>query len=179
VSIAIISSDKVVFALAIGIPVVVAALMILWSRPRRWQALWALVSVAVIAGTAVVAVAAFRGETPGSTTAAIASSAPCSPKGTKLNLTAAGIAFDPTCLAAPADTAFTVTFENKDVGTPHNVHIFSADPAQDPNAQSLFMGDLVTGIDTATYQVFALPAGTYYFHCDVHPSQMFGTFVSG
>jgi plastocyanin len=206
VSIAIISSDKVVFALAIGIPVVVAALMILWSRPRRWQALWALVSVAVIAGTAVVAVAAFRGETPGSTTAAIAPTpqstappvsvppstapastpppttsnpAPCSPKGTKLHLTAAGIAFDPTCLAAPADTAFTVTFENKDVGTPHNVHIFSADPAQDPNAQSLFTGDLVTGIDTATYQVSALPAGTYYFHCDVHPSQMFGTFVSG
>jgi plastocyanin len=206
VSIAIISSDKVVFALAFGIPVVIGALMVLWSRPRKVQALWALISVAVIAGTAIVAVAAFRGGTPGSTPAAIATSPPttapsvtvppstapsstpppttskpavCSPKGTKLNLTAAGVAFDTDCLAAPAGKAFTIAFENKDIGIPHNVQIFSADPAQDPNAQSLFTGDLVTGPDTATYKVSALPPGTYFFHCDVHPAQMFGTFVSG
>ena len=210
-SIAIISSDKVVFALAFGIPVVVFALMVLWSRPRKGQALWALISLAAIAGTAIVAGAAFRAGTPQSTPAAILTSAPsttpsitvppstappstvppstasptpstpaeCSPKGTKLHLTAAGIAFDPTCLAAPGGTAFTIAFQNKDVGIPHNVHIFSADPAQDPNAQSLFAGDLVTGPATATYKVSALPPGTYFFHCDVHPTQMFGTFVSG
>jgi plastocyanin len=207
VSIAIISSDKVVFALAFGIPVVIGALMVLWSRPRKVQALWALISVAVIAGTAIVAVAAFRGGTPSSTPAAIATSSPsavpsvtvapstappstppptpsttaveCSPKGTKLQLTASGVTFDTNCLAAPAGKAFTVVFQNKDIGIPHDVHIFSADPAQDPNAQSLFVGDLVTGPDTATYQVSALPSGTYFFHCDVHPTQMFGTFVSG
>jgi plastocyanin len=203
VSIAIISSDKVVFALAFGIPVVVGALMVLWSRPRKVQALWALISVAVIAGTAIVAVAAFRGGTPSSTPTAIATSSPstvpsvtvapstappstpstpaaeCSPKGTKLHLTAAGLVFDPTCLAAPAGTAFTISFENKDIGIPHNFHIFSADPAQDSNAQSLFTGDLVTGPDTATYKVSALPPGTYFFHCDVHPTLMFGTLVSG
>jgi plastocyanin len=205
VSIAIISSDKVVLALAFGIPLLTVALMVLWSRPRWWQALWALVSLAAIAGATIVAAAAFRGESPGPTPAAIATSAPssapsttvppstvppstpppssstpaeCSPNGTELQLTAAGIAFDPTCLAAPAGTAFTIAFDNKDAGTPHNVHIFSADPAQDPNAQTLFAGDLVTGPDTATYQVSALPPGTYYFHCDVHPTQMFGTFVS-
>jgi plastocyanin len=197
-SIAIISSDKVVLALAFGIPVVIAALMVLWSRPRRWQALWALVSLVVIAATAIVAGAAFRGETPGSAPAAIPastpsagpsvptmpspaapSSAPCQPSGTDLQLTAAGIAFDTDCLAAPAGKAFTITFDNQDAGTPHNVHIYSADPTQDPNAESLFAGDLVTGPDTATYQVSALPTGTYFFHCDVHPAQMTGAFVSG
>jgi plastocyanin len=204
-SMAIISSDKVVVALAFGIPIVVGALIVLWSRPRRWQALWALLSLAAVVGAGVAAWAAFRGEAPGSTPAAIVApapsptapatsatvspstvspsastpAAPCKPSGTELHLTAAGIAFDTDCLAAPAETAFTIAFENKDAGTPHNVHIFSANPAQDPNAQSLFAGDLVTGPDTATYQVSALPAGTYYFHCDVHPAQMFGTFVSG
>jgi len=44
-------------------------------------------------------------------------------------------------------------------------------------AKSLFTGALVTGPKTVTYQVPALSAGTYYFRCDVHPTQMFGTFV--
>jgi plastocyanin len=210
-SLAIISSDKVVFALAVGIPMVVLALIVVWDRPRKWQAVWALVSLAAIAGTGVAAWAAFRGAAPGPTPAAITTPATtpsesglpfpipspptqtasetspattppppaCPPSGTELHLTAAGIAFDTDCLAAPADTAFTIDFDNKDAGTPHNIHIFSDDPTQDPNAQSLFSGDLVTGPATATYEVSPLPAGTYYFHCDVHPTQMFGTFVSG
>jgi plastocyanin len=210
VSVALISSDKVVVALAFGIPVVLGVLVILWSRPRRWAPLWALLSVVLVVATAAGAWAAFQAEPPAPTPAAIpttqapsppppppapppspspslsptpspspSSSAACSPDGTELDLAAAGIAFDTDCLAAPADTAFTIAFDNQDAGTPHNVHIFSADPAQDPNAESLFTGDLVTGPETVTYQVSALPAGTYYFHCDVHPTQMFGTFVSG
>ena len=89
------------------------------------------------------------------------------------------ITYSTKCLAAPAGTAFTIAFDNKDAGTPHNIHIFSADPLKNPNAKSFFSGDLVTGPDTATYQVSAIPKGTYFFHCDVHPTQMFGTFVSG
>jgi plastocyanin len=61
----------------------------------------------------------------------------------------------------------------------HDIHIFSANPTQDPNAQSLFIGEIITGPQTVTYQVGALPAGTYFFHCDVHPLQMQGTFVAG
>jgi hypothetical protein len=51
-------------------------------------------------------------------------------------------------------------------------------PCLDP-VEWTFAGDLVTGPATATYDVPAIPAGTYFFHCDVHPTQMFGTFVSG
>ena len=36
---------------------------------------------------------------------------------------------------------------------------------------------LVTGVAAKTYQVTPLPGGTYFFHCDVHPTVMFGTFV--
>jgi plastocyanin len=202
-SLAIISSDKVVIALALGIPAAVAVLIIVWDRPRKGQALWALFSLAVIVGTGVGVWAAFQGEAAQSTPAAITTQSPpattappvasppptqgspsnappaCQPKGTDLHITASGIAFDTDCLAAPAGTAFTITFDNKDAGMLHNIHIFSDNPAQDPNAQSLFVGDLVTGPATATYDVDAQPAGTYFFHCDVHPAQMFGTFVSG
>lgn len=104
-------------------------------------------------------------------------SAACSPSGTTLSETAQNVAFQATCLAAPANTAFTINFDNKDSGIPHDIHIFSADPTQNPGATSLFMGALVTGPNSATYQVPSLPAGTYFFHCDVHPTQMTGTFV--
>jgi plastocyanin len=90
---------------------------------------------------------------------------------------AQNIAFDATCLAAPAGQAFTIEFDNQDPSVPHNIDLLAADPSQDPSAPSLFAGDLVTGVATATYDVPALDAGTYFFRCDVHPTQMVGTFV--
>jgi plastocyanin len=92
-----------------------------------------------------------------------------------LQETASGLAFSLSCLAAPPQKPFTIAFENKDAGIPHNMHIFAADPTADPSAQSLFAGDLVTGPATVDYHVPALPPGTYFFHCDVHPTQMKGT----
>ena len=37
--------------------------------------------------------------------------------------------------------------------------------------------DTLVGPGSVTYQVDALPAGSYFFRCDVHPTQMTGTFV--
>ena len=89
------------------------------------------------------------------------------------------LAYQSPCLTAPAGQAFSIDFENQDAGTPHNIHVFSADPATVPSAESLFMGDLVTGPGSATYQVPALPAGQYAFRCDVHPTTMKGVLVVG
>jgi hypothetical protein len=44
----------------------------------------------------------------------------------------------------------------------------------DSATESLFVGDLVDGPKTVTYDVPALDPGSYYFRCDVHP-QMNGT----
>jgi nitrite reductase (NO-forming) len=101
------------------------------------------------------------------------STASCSPHGTLLRVMAHNVAFNTKCLAAPANTPFKIMFMNMDAGTPHNIAIFTDSSA----TQSLFTGALVTGPKTVTYHVPALPAGTYYFRCDVHPTQMFGTFV--
>ena len=102
-----------------------------------------------------------------------AQAAHCSPTGTSLVVTAKGVHFDKSCLAAPAGKPFTITFTNTDSGVPHNVAVYT----NSSGTTNLFRGSIVTGPKTATYHVPALKAGTYYFRCDVHPQAMNGTFV--
>lgn len=78
-----------------------------------------------------------------------------------LALVAEGLAFDATCLAVPAGAPFAIAFENRD-GAPHNVTI------EDASGQLVFDGANV-GQGVADYEVPALEAGTYPFHCHVHP----------
>jgi plastocyanin len=47
----------------------------------------------------------------------------------------------------------------------------------DRHRPGLFRGDLVTGPATKDYTFPAPPPGSYFFHCDVHPTQMHGTLV--
>jgi hypothetical protein len=110
-------------------------------------------------------------------TTTTSASTPCSPNGTTLKISAQGIEFNTKCLAAPAGQAFSIAFDNQDPGTPHNVAIYTADPAAHSDAKLVFRGDLVTGIAKTTYQVGPQPAASYFFHCDVHPTIMTGTFI--
>jgi plastocyanin len=102
-----------------------------------------------------------------------AGAAACEPSGTSLSISAKDITYDKSCLAAPAGKAFTVKFDNGDA-LPHNVTIQESHTA----TTSFFSGDLLTGPNKSiTYNVAALPAGMYHFHCMVHPDQMNGTFI--
>lgn len=115
-----------------------------------------------------------KGFRPGSATGGgHPSAAACTPNGTSVAVSAHNIQFDKSCLAAPAGKPFTITFSNDDSGVPHNVAIYSNSSA----GKVLFRGQIVTGPKTIVYHVPALPAGTYYFRCDVHPTTMHGTFV--
>ena len=78
--------------------------------------------------------------------------------------------FVPSSLTVSAGETIGLAFENEDEGVPHNVSVYEDDSA----AQSLFVGDLVEGPTSVTYDVPALEPGEYYFRCDVHP-QMNGT----
>jgi plastocyanin len=91
---------------------------------------------------------------------------------------AAASGFQDTALTAPSDTAFTIQFDNQDPGTPHDVVVASADPAKDPSAQTFVDGAVITGVSSAQYPSPALPAGTYYFYCQVHPTTMHGTLTT-
>jgi plastocyanin len=91
---------------------------------------------------------------------------------TVINETAQGIAFQQTQLNAPANTPFTIHFDNQDASTIHNIVI------KDAGGNAVFTGDLVTGVAQKDYQVQALPAGTYTFVCQVH-ANMTGTLTVG
>jgi nitrite reductase (NO-forming) len=107
------------------------------------------------------------------TAAGTGTAASCSPKGTVVTVMAQRTAFSAACLAAPAKKAFTIEFMNMDPGILHNISIYTDSSA----SPALFTGELVNGPADATYHVPALAPGTYFFRCDVHPTQMFGTFV--
>ena len=96
--------------------------------------------------------------------------ATCKPAGASLAVEAKNFQFVEKCLAAPANAKFTIAFHNEDAGAPHNVAIVNG------NGDKVFTGTVFTGDKTETYDVGALPAGTYSFHCDVHQT-MTGTMV--
>ncbi|HLB39051.1 MAG TPA: cupredoxin domain-containing protein [Actinomycetota bacterium] len=85
-------------------------------------------------------------------------------------IAAAGLAFDTDELSFEADTPTELTFKNNDAGVAHNVAIYTDESA----SESLFVGELVTGVDSMTYEIPKIPAGSYFFRCDIHPS-MHGT----
>lgn len=124
----------------------------------------AVAAVSLLAMTAAASVAASEQPKGGT----------CSPNGTALSITAFDGKFDKDCLAAPADQAFTIDFNNLDRGIPHNVAIYEDQTAQ----KTLFKGELIDGPSKTTYSVQALPGGRFFFMCDPHPD-MNGTFIVG
>jgi hypothetical protein len=90
----------------------------------------------------------------------------------QLTVTAPAIAFDPTCLVAPAGEPFTITFNNDDTQNAHNVAVFD-DPAAEPVAAS----ELKVGSYTDELPVDAQEEGQFLFLCQAHPDQMRGTLA--
>ena len=97
---------------------------------------------------------------------------PGGPTATTIDIAALNIAFDKSELAAPADQPFQIVFANNDAGVPHNVEI------KDSAGTSIFKGEIFSGVETRTYDVPALAAGSYTFICTVHPN-MAGTLTVG
>ncbi len=91
-----------------------------------------------------------------------------------VELTALNVAFDKSELTAPADTPFQIVFHNEDASIQHNVAIHEGTPT----GPEVFKGDIFPGVETRTYDVPALAAGTYGFVCTVHPN-MSGTLTAG
>lgn len=109
----------------------------------------------------------------GGASAAPSGSAPSGPSsGTSIDIAALNIAFDKSELEAPADEPFQIVFANNDAGVPHNVEI------KDSAGTSIFKGEIFSGVETRTYDVPALAAGSYTFICTVHPN-MAGTLTVG
>jgi plastocyanin len=87
---------------------------------------------------------------------------------------AQGLAFSTAEIALPPDAPSTIHFENKDGGVSHDIAIYT-DSSLGTN---LFRGQIITGPASIDYSIPALKPGTYYFHCDVHPT-MHGSVTVG
>lgn len=83
-------------------------------------------------------------------------------------ITSTALDFDVKQFALPADEATTIHFVNVSPAL-HNVAIYIDSSVAGP----VFTGQPMEQGDTV-YDVPALPAGTYYFRCDLHP-EMNGT----
>jgi plastocyanin len=147
--------------------------------------IWPKTVVAVFAFLVIAAVALNNGWFPpraasGGTAGPGGSAAPSggpagsgAPGGGGLHVTASGVKFDTATLSAAADKPFTITFDNKDAGTSHDIDIL------DGTGAKVFDGKDFPGPGEKTYDVPALKAGAFQFECSIHPSLMKGTLTVG
>jgi plastocyanin len=91
---------------------------------------------------------------------------------TILSLIAKNTAFNTKTLTFPANQQIVIDFDNQDAGVPHNFSLYTDSTA----SHAIFQGQpFTTGPETRKYEFRAPGPGSYYFRCDVHPNQMFGT----
>jgi plastocyanin len=140
---------------------------------------WRILGLVLVAISALLLLAAACGddedEGDGAPTATDADGA--SPAGggeVELELTAQNTSYDKDELTAEVGADVKLTFNNKDNGIQHNFALYENKDSD----EELFEGDIITGPETTTYE-FTAPEepGTYFFHCDIHPSLMQGDFV--
>lgn len=92
------------------------------------------------------------------------------PAPTAFEIAAKNIQFDKQTITLTAAAPAAIAFRNEDQGIPHNVAIYTDEEAASSGGQALFKGEIFEGAATRTYRFTAPPAGSYYFHCDVHPA---------
>ena len=90
-----------------------------------------------------------------------------------VTLIAQNLTFDKRTIVAGAGVPVTVTLDNRDPGTLHNVGFYTNRSA----SQTIFKGELFAGPGTRT-ETFTAPStpGNFFYRCDAHPDTMTGTF---
>jgi plastocyanin len=81
-------------------------------------------------------------------------------------ITAQNIAWEPTEVTVRAGAPFTIGFDNRDSGVPHNLVLTA------PSGEIVVQTEIVAGPAHVDLRVPALEAGTYAFTCQVHPNMV-------
>ncbi|HEX2049821.1 MAG TPA: cupredoxin domain-containing protein [Actinomycetota bacterium] len=152
---------------------VLGACAVLASRRRLSQTaaaeLLIVVLYPVVIGIAIAALDIGEGEAHAETTAAAGSGEAAGDAGQNA-ISAANLQFNTNELSLPAGQETSFTLQNEDT-QPHNLSIYEDDSAD----EALFEGDVVEGGQTGQYDIPSIPAGEYFFRCDLHPDSMVGT----
>jgi plastocyanin len=114
-------------------------------------------------GDAVPTVQAACGQTAGAVAPPVVE-----PPSATLSITAQGTAWNKTTLAALADTPLTLTMNNNDAGVAHNIHFSQGADPGGPDLDPPAMTEIENGPNVQTLNFGPLPAGDYYYVCDVH-----------
>ena len=96
---------------------------------------------------------------------------PSGDPGPVVEVVAEGVKFLQPTLTAPADGNWTISFDNRDPNTPHDVDIVDA------GGTKVFDMKEFNGPKREDHAVAPLAAGTYTFLCSIHPAQMTGTLT--
>jgi cytochrome c oxidase subunit II len=83
------------------------------------------------------------------------------------SIAAKDIAYNKDCLAGPVNRPFEIEFDNQEA-IPHNVAFFEGKDSSAPRILPQGETPVFAGPQKTTYQLPALKAGTYFFHCDAH-----------
>lgn len=120
-----------------------------------------------VATLAVAAVVAFGGCSSGSGGATKSANKGCKTViGTKVTVVTKDYDFDPDCLEL-SGASLTVTYDNNDVGIPHDFHLKgakSASGAESTKVEPGKNGQTITYVDLAP--------GTYTYVCDIHTNMV-------
>lgn len=105
-----------------------------------------------------------------------ASPTPTTPSGdsTRIEIAAKDNQFSTDLVRVDGGDHVIIEFTNDDVA-PHNISIYETAAAE----VEIFVGDTFTGPGETVIYEFDAPQqhGTYFFRCDVHPTEMIGDFI--
>ncbi len=100
----------------------------------------------------------------------------CKPtSGNQVQITAKDISWNTNCIAVPQGQPISLTVVNLDSGINHNFAIWNGIDT----THQFFASGKFPGVATRSETVPALPAGKYYFQCNVHGPAMSGVFIVG
>jgi cytochrome c oxidase subunit 2 len=95
--------------------------------------------------------------------------------GNSVQITAHNISWNTNCLAVPQGQPISLTVNNLDAGINHNFAIWNGINT----THQFFASGKFAGVATRTETIPVLPAGKYYFQCNVHGPAMSGVFIVG
>jgi plastocyanin len=87
---------------------------------------------------------------------------------TSVTVVAKNLQFNPRSITASVGQPLTVTLDNQDAGVQHNIAFFTNRSATTLLTSDSRM-DIFPGVAQKSFTFTPSRAGTFYFHCDVHP----------